>query len=74
MIFWWFYPRFLKQWFITRWRAKLPDWTEMIEGTTVVSRRELQALFPEAQVVVERFLGFPKSYVAYHVNTGPGGA
>jgi hypothetical protein len=64
MPFWWFYPQWLRHFFIERWRKKLPDWAEMIDGTTVVSKRELRNLFPEASILVERVFGIPKSFVA----------
>ena len=65
MPFWWFYPAFLKAYLIRRWKKKLPVWTEMIEGTTVISRRSLSTMFPDAEIWTERFLGWPKSYAAF---------
>lgn len=65
MPFWWFYPPVVKRFFLCRWRAKLPAWAEMIDGTTVILRRDLQAMFPDSTLWSERFLGFTKSYVAY---------
>jgi len=65
MPFWWFYPRWLKSFFIGRWRKKLPKWTEMIEGTTVLLRNDLKKMFPEGRVWTERVLGFAKSYTLY---------
>lgn len=65
MPFWWFYPRALKRWWLARWRARLPGWTRMIEGTRVLRRRQLEALFPGAEIHVERFFGIPKSYAAF---------
>ncbi|MEI4196117.1 class I SAM-dependent methyltransferase [Roseovarius sp. E0-M6] len=65
MPFWWFYPQSLKRYFIRRWKAKLPDWTEMIETTTVLRIGHLRDLFPDAEVWTERKFGFPKSYVLY---------
>jgi len=62
--FWWFYPPALKRAFIARWRRRLPAWCEMIEGTTVLRRQEMQALFPDATLWTERVMGLPKSYVA----------
>jgi len=64
MPFWWFYPPALRQFFIARWRIKLPAWCEMIETTTVLPRAEVERLFPKGEVWTERFLGFAKSYVA----------
>jgi SAM-dependent methyltransferase len=69
MPFWWLYPEPLRQYFITRWRRKLPAWTEMVEGTRVLGIRQLQTLFPKATVKTERLFGIPKSYVACYVNS-----
>lgn len=68
MPFWWFYPERLRQYFIAGWRRKLPDWTEMIEGTRVLDLNQLQRLFPGSEIKTERLLGIPKSYIAYHVS------
>jgi hypothetical protein len=65
MPFWWFYPESWKRYFIAGWRAKLPAWTEMVEGTTVLTKRDMRRLFPEADILVERVLGIPKSYTAF---------
>ena len=64
MPFWWFYPAALRRFFIHRWRKTLPDWTEMVEGSAVLSKRDMRRLFPEAAILTERVLGIPKSYVA----------
>src|SRR5580658_8150661 len=48
MPLWWCYPQGMRNWILRRWREKLPAWTEMIEGTTVVKRSELERLFPDA--------------------------
>ncbi len=67
MPFWWFYPAKLRHYFIERWRRKLPDWTHMVEETTVLTKSELQCLFPEATILVETSMCIPKSYIAYFV-------
>ncbi|NCB26226.1 MAG: methyltransferase domain-containing protein [Bacteroidia bacterium] len=64
MPFWWFFPKKLKIYFISRWRKKLPGWTQMVESTTVVSQKELKDLFPEAKILTE-WMFFPKSLIAY---------
>ena len=64
MPFWWFYPPALKRYCIRGWRKKLPAWCEMIETTTVLPRSEVVALFPEARLWTERFMGFANSYIA----------
>ncbi|NJL50779.1 MAG: class I SAM-dependent methyltransferase [Blastochloris sp.] len=66
MPFWWFYPHSVRSYFIRRWRKKLPAWTKMVEETTVLTKYDLREYFPEATIVVERFFGIPKSYVAYY--------
>ena len=66
MPFWWFYPSRLRRHFLDRWRAKLPGWAGMVEGTRFLTRGEMERLFPEATIWVETFLGVPKSYVAYY--------
>ena len=65
MPFWWFWPEALKQATIRNWRRKLPAWTEMVEGTRVLLRSQLQALFPDGRIWTERRLGITKSYVVY---------
>jgi hypothetical protein len=65
MPFWWFYPEALRRYFLRQWRKKLPDWTRMVETSTCLERRELEELFPDGTILVERVLGIPKSYVAY---------
>jgi hypothetical protein len=65
MPLWWCYPRRLRERILRRWREKLPAWTDMIEGTTVVKRAELRKLFPDAKIKVERVFGIPKSYIAF---------
>jgi hypothetical protein len=65
MPFWWFYPARLRRYFMESWRKKLPEWTEMVETTTVVSKASLQRFFPEATIATETFFGIPKSYIAY---------
>lgn len=70
MPFWWFYPPSLRRAILTRWRRKLPAWTDMVEGATVVSKAELRRLFPDAQILTERVLGIPKSYIAVRAAAG----
>jgi SAM-dependent methyltransferase len=69
MPFWWFYPRWLRQYFIESWRIKLPAWTQMVEETTVLTKPDLRRLFPEATILIETSFGLPKSYIAYFVGT-----
>lgn len=71
MPYWWYYPAPMRQYFVARWKERLPPWTEMIEGTTFVSNREMDELFPGASSYAEWVLGFRKSmtrYVPYRRN------
>jgi len=70
MPFWWFYPEPLKRRMIARWKRKLPAWTEMIEGTTVILHDELERMFPDGTILTERYAGFPKSYIVYRTTRG----
>lgn len=65
MPFWWLYPNFMKNWFMVRWRKKLPAWAEMIDGTTIIRRSELERMFPTGKIWSERFAGIVKSYIVY---------
>ena len=65
MPFWWLYPARVRQFLLARWRHSLPNWTRMVEETTVLSKDELQQLFPEATILTERSLGIAKSYIAW---------
>lgn len=64
MPFWWLYPQALRSLFLEQWRKELPDWTEMVEETNVISTKEIKELFPKAKVMKEWFV-FPKSIIAY---------
>jgi len=67
MPFWWLYPNVVRLFFLNRWRRNLPNWTEMVENTDIVSLKEMKHLFPKATISKE-WLVFPKSIVAYHRN------
>ncbi len=63
MPFWWFYPKRVQRYFLTRWSKKLPAWTEMVDGTRVLDVAQLKQLFPDGVLTVERLFGIPKSYI-----------
>jgi Methyltransferase domain len=65
MPFWWFYPPTVRGYCMRKWRKKYPEWTKMVEGTTVLSKVHLINLFPEGTLLTETFLGLPKSYTVY---------
>ncbi|WVX51477.1 hypothetical protein ROLI_045790 (plasmid) [Roseobacter fucihabitans] len=63
--FWWFLPAPVKRFLRNRWSRILPEWNEMIEGTTVILYKDFARMFPDAEIWTERFLLLPKSYVAF---------
>lgn len=65
MPFWWYYPQSWRDFFLRRWRKKLPAWTEMVETTDVVSARELRESLPGSTLIKERFFLLTKSLIAY---------
>lgn len=64
MPFWWFYPAWLRTFFLDRWSRKLPAWTEMVSTTTYIPRKRLISLFPDAKIINEWFI-FQKSLIAF---------
>jgi ubiquinone/menaquinone biosynthesis C-methylase UbiE len=60
MPFWWQYPATVRRYFIERWRKKLPAWTQMVEETTVLTKADLQRLFPEGKDTVRNRFRDPK--------------
>ncbi|MFL6720878.1 MAG: class I SAM-dependent methyltransferase [Sphingomonas sp.] len=65
MPFWWALPQAVRKRMIDHWRLRLPDWAGMIEGTTVITRRQLRSYFPDGKIITERVAGIPKSYAVY---------
>ena len=63
--FYWHLPERARARLLRRWRARSPDWAWAVETTTVLSLDRMRALFPDAEVFVERKLGFEKSYALY---------
>jgi ubiquinone/menaquinone biosynthesis C-methylase UbiE len=64
--FWWFYPQFIRQAWISRWQKQKREfaWKQMTT-TRVLKLDHLKSLFPNAQVYTEYYAGFPKSYSMY---------
>jgi len=62
--FWWALPESRRKKMIERWRKTVPPWAEMVEGATVLKKKELRRHFPDSNIYTERLAGFPKSYVA----------
>ncbi|NOX95695.1 MAG: methyltransferase domain-containing protein [Alphaproteobacteria bacterium] len=65
MPFWFLIPSSIRARCISSWGKKLPDWTEMVKGTTVLSKRQMRDYFPTSTFIVERKFYIPKSYIAY---------
>jgi hypothetical protein len=63
--FYWRLPPAFKRLLHRRWEREIPQWMEMVRGTTVLTRREMDHLFPDVQCYTERVLGLEKSYACY---------
>jgi hypothetical protein len=66
MPFWWYYPSWVRTYLLGQWSKKLPAWTEMVANTTVIHKRDLKKMLPNAKILTEWFI-FPKSLIAYSV-------
>jgi hypothetical protein len=70
MPFWWFYPEALRSRYIHGWERNLSDtssfWLpKLMNSTVAVTASELRGLLPNCKIMYERFLGMPKSVIAY---------
>jgi len=69
----------LLQKFNLGWIARVPEYENaklVVRSIRLLNRRDLEQLFPEAEIYRERLLGFTKSFVAYfgwEKNAGPPG-
>lgn len=63
--FYWNLPASVQTRLKQHWRKRYEVWTDMVEGTRVLSRRRMQTLFPDADVFTERKLLLEKSYAFY---------
>lgn len=79
-----FEPHFLAigfHWLPRKLQFALAPWTlrglmdkgaaDLARQTRLLTRREMQQLFPDCQILVERLLGLPKSYIALRRSDGP---
>jgi ubiquinone/menaquinone biosynthesis C-methylase UbiE len=58
----------LLQKFNLGWIARVPEFQNaklVVQSIRLLTRRDLEQLFPEAEIFEERFLGLTKSFVAY---------
>ncbi len=67
-----FFPLWLKVWLVSRfdvgWYTRTSDRQKAIEtvkSIRLLSKQELQKLFPGATIYKEKFLGFTKSFIVY---------
>jgi hypothetical protein len=69
---WQWYPLKMRAAIIQRrtcgWRGRCPDWEralQVVSEVRLLTRRELNGLFPGATIVAEKFLGMNKSWMVY---------
>ncbi|MBW4573311.1 MAG: class I SAM-dependent methyltransferase [Tolypothrix carrinoi HA7290-LM1] len=65
VLFYWNLPQSVRESLHRSWEKKLPVWTEMVKGTTVISRKQMTELFPDSSLYIERKLLLEKSYAVY---------
>jgi hypothetical protein len=63
--FYWKLPPSVRGWMMRRWKCRVPAWSEMVEGTRVLTRQRMQDLFPNGRCYVERLYGLEKSCAYY---------
>lgn len=63
--FYWKLPQWVRDRLHRSWEKKLPAWTQVIKQTSVLSKKQMNQLFPDAQIYVERKFIFEKSYSVY---------
>jgi hypothetical protein len=68
-----FLPVAVRVWLVTHfnvgWYQRFPDVAsakQEVESISLLSRNQVQDLFPEAGIFEEKILGLTKSFVAYH--------
>jgi predicted SAM-dependent methyltransferase len=69
--FYWQLPQWGRDRLIKSWEAKLPAWTAMIKELRVLSKEQMQVLFPDASIYIERKFWIEKSYCFYKPYTKP---
>jgi len=63
---WWLLPFNVRKRMIWRWyRSSARFWGKQMAGTRPIGRARLRELFPDGQLLTERWLGFAKSYYVY---------
>jgi predicted SAM-dependent methyltransferase len=68
----WQLPERVRKRLVARWRKRLPQWAEMVDGTRVLSAARMRSLFEGANLYVERVMGMEKSFAAYRSFDGHG--
>lgn len=64
---WFVLPQSVRDRALAGWRRKLPEWAEMVAGTTVIPLRRFESLFPDGRMICERSFGFPKSNIVFRI-------
>jgi hypothetical protein len=61
----WSLPNFVRRKLHEQWRRNFGIWSEMVEGTRVLSSGRMKELFPDGQIYFERQFGLLKSHASY---------
>ena len=60
----------VRSWILDQTRPTRQSIQDLVEEVVLLSKKRAQKLFPDATIVVEKFLGFRKSYVFYKKRDG----
>jgi hypothetical protein len=67
-----FFPRSFRAWLIWHYKINyfprgrsLAECLKVSDSTILLTRKQMQKLFPDAEIMTEMMMGFPKSYTAF---------
>ena len=63
--FYWSFPQCVRDRLTTHWSRTMPEWSEFMRNTRILSRQRMSQLFPGSKCYVERYIGLEKSYAFY---------
>jgi hypothetical protein len=66
--FWWYYPEWVRNKIIARWKRSTPDYAKFVQGTRVLGKPDLRRFFPDGTIETERVFGFVKSYTVWRTS------
>ena len=68
--FFWRIPKKIRAWLFDRWEKKLPEWTQSMRSTRLITLEHMINQFPEAEIFFEKKCLLEKSYTLYKKYSG----